>query len=251
MKNLIVDGLSISYRDVGTGPVTLFLHGWGTSSASFESLIHEYDTQNRRVIAVDAPGFGKSELPPVAWSVGDYAAFVRHFLDKLDVTQPEIIVGHSFGGRIAIKGVAEGIFKPRQLVLIASAGMASPGLRQRFFSFLLRGAKPFGALPPFSFIKNSLQKKLRSSDYARAGALKATFLKVVKENLRNDAEKINLPTLLIWGVNDTETPLTEARLLHEAIKNSKLEVIAGEGHFIHQEAPLKVVGVMNAFTSHA
>jgi pimeloyl-ACP methyl ester carboxylesterase len=246
----IVDGVDAHFRDEGAGPVVLLLHGWGDTLATFDELIPELGA--KRFIRLDLPGFGASEPPRGAWDVSRYATFVRHFLDKLDVVEPDILVGHSFGGRIAIKGVASSTIKPKYLVLIASAGVAaSRSARRSAFSILAKIGKILTALPPFSFFKERLRARLYrltgSADYLRAGALKETFLNVVREDLRADAEKIKVPTLLVWGENDTETPLAEARTLEKAIANARLAIISGAGHFVHREMPKDVAESINTF----
>lgn len=252
MKNehCIVDGVDVHFKDGGMGLVVLLLHGWGDTLATFDRLIPELG--DKRFVRLDLPGFGASEPPSSPWDVSRYAEFVRHFLDKLGVAEPDVLVGHSFGGRIAIKGVASGFLKPKKLILIASAGAAARGgARRSIFSILAKMGKFLTALPPLSFFRERLRGNLYrlagSADYLQAGAMKETFLKVVSENLAADAEKINVPTLLVWGEHDAETPLAEARILEKAVANARLDIIPEAGHFVHREKPREVAEKINAF----
>lgn len=253
MKNehCIVDGVDTRFRDSGgAGQSVLLLHGWGDTLATFDALIGELGS--KRFVRLDLPGFGGSELPSEPWDVSRYAAFVRHFLDKLGIAEPDILVGHSFGGRIAIKGVASGLFRPKRLVLVASAGAAARGgARRRVFSLLAKAGKLLTVFPPFSLFKERLRRRLYetagSADYLRAGSMRETFSNVVRENLVADATKIRIPTLLIWGEQDTETPLAEARVLERAISGSRLAIVPGAGHFVQRDRPRETVERIRAF----
>ena len=256
MKNehLIVNGLDVRYAEQGNGKVVLLLHGWGTNLATFDTLLTEWKDQNLRFVSVDLPGFGGSEVPKEAWDVLHYAKFVRALLDKLSIDQPYTLVGHSLGGRIAIKAVAKEILKPEHLVLVASAGSAkSKTARNTIFATVAKTGKVFLSIPPLSFFKNTLRKKLYSVagsvDYLNAGNMKDTFLKIIHENLVSDARAIKTPTLLVWGENDTETPLNEATTLHSAINASRLKVVANAGHFVHEEQPKVVAEKIVQFTN--
>lgn len=242
-EHTIIDDMDVCFYDYGVGPIVLLLHGWGSTSPTFDNLTALLG--EKRFIALDLPGFGGSEMPPSSWDVSQYVKFVRHFLNKIGVTQPDLIIGHSFGGRIAIKGIASGDFNPRRLVLIASAGVAVRNkARQKVFSIVAKTGKFIVSIPPFSLFKQSLVKQLYkltgSTDYLNAGPMKETFLKIIREDLKKDAKKIKVPTLLIWGENDTTTPLVEAYTLGKLINNSQLSIILKVGHFVHQEAPDEV-----------
>lgn len=247
----IVDGVDARFRDSGgAGSVVLLLHGWGDTLATFDALIGELG--EGRFIRLDLPGFGASEQPSSSWNVARYATFVRHFLDKLGVTEPNVLVGHSFGGRVAIKGVASGLIKPQKLVLIASAGAAARGSARRgAFAALAKVGKFLAAFPPLSLFRERLRERLYaaagSTDYLRAGPLRETFLNVVGENLLAKAATMRVPTLLVWGERDMETPLAEARALARAIAGSRLAVILGAGHFVHREKPEETAREIRAF----
>jgi pimeloyl-ACP methyl ester carboxylesterase len=243
---LIVDGHDIEYLDRGTGQTLLFLHGWGADAESFNALIEQF--KDKRCIALSLPGFGRSELPKTDWRVLDYAFFARKFLNKLNV-KPDVIIAHSFGGRIAIKAVSSGILNPGKLVLIASAGMARKSVKARIAGSIAKIFRIFTALPPGSFLREYLRQTIASKDYANAGPMRGTFIKVVNERLENDAKKITTPTLLIWGEKDKETPLSEATELQKSIRGSRLEIIPGAEHFVFQEMPDVVSRKIKKFLS--
>ncbi len=243
-EHLIVQNLDVIYTDRGAGPLLLFLHGWGADGYSFNTLIEQFG--DYRCISPSFPGFGGSERPQTPWGVFEYAEFVRDFLAKLNI-KPDIIVAHSFGGRVAIKGIGAGILNPKKLVLIASAGVAQKLARTHFAGKVARVVKTITAIPPLSFLQERLKRLAGSRDYMNAGAMRETFVKVVNENLEKDAEKITIPTLLAWGEKDAETPLAEAHTLRERIRGSRLEIIPNAGHFVFQEQPSAVAEKIKNF----
>lgn len=248
---LIVKNVAIEYNDEGAGPVIVLLHGWKDTLHTFDALASLLAT-SRRVIRLDLPGFGKSEVPKNIWELKDYAEFLGEFVEKLTI-HPDIVVGHSFGGRIAIKAVASRLIKTKKLVLIASAGVAKRNLaRNWFFVILAKLGKILTFIPPFTFWREELRKKLyqrAGSDYWGAGDLKDTFLTVVREDLSRAAKTIPVRTLLIWGDGDVETPLGDGKRLAGLIKDSEFKIISGKGHFVHQEAPQEVLRAIKEFAS--
>lgn len=108
-----INNLKIHYRSQGQGKPLLILHGWGRGSQSWQkfldlakSKVNKQQSASLQIIIPDLPGFGQSDYPPEDWSVGDYAEFVWQFLEKLNIKN-FYLLGHSFGGRIAIKIAAE------------------------------------------------------------------------------------------------------------------------------------------------
>ncbi|KKW22515.1 MAG: hypothetical protein A2W52_00140 [Candidatus Taylorbacteria bacterium RIFCSPHIGHO2_02_49_25] len=251
MKAAIVNNLAVEYIDEGKGPILFLLHGWGDNLHTFDSLLAKLSA-SFRVVRLDLPGFGGSEAPEESWGVEEYAYFVKSFIEKLGIPS-YIIIGHSFGGRIAIKGVGIGLLKPQKVVLISAAGLAT---NRKVRNQLLRLIAKIGkiALFPFSSdvkerLRLKLYRKVGGEDYIHAGALKETFLRVIGEDLSPAAQKINIPALLIWGEKDTATPLLNGKRLEELIPDSTLEVLEGAGHFVHQEKTDSVAALIQAFIS--
>ncbi len=251
---VIVNKLAVEYADEGNGPVMLFLHGWNTDLHTFDALTAEL-SRDFRIARLDLPGFGGSELPKESWGVGEYSIFVKDFCEKLDIT-PVALLGHSFGGRIAIKAVARGIFTPEKLILLGSAGVARRTVARvittsivafKNFARFIPSSNFFYAKGRFFLRRLGGFYQQRESDYHAAGALKSTFLKVIAEDLSPEAKKISIPTLLIWGEDDTATPLSEGKRLRELIIGSTLKVIAGASHFVHQEKPSQVSTLVREF----
>lgn len=244
----IVDTIAVEYEEQGAGPSVLLLHGWKDNLRTFDPLLAVLGTAFR-IVRLDLPGFGGSESPKTPWRVGEYARFVRHFCDKLGV-RPDIVIGHSFGGRVAIRGYADGVLTPEKLVLMASAGIAKHRtLRNRLPYLVAKVGKAALSVFPYAVrerFRSKLYKKI-GSDYKEAGKLRKTFLMATHEDLSEAARKINAPTLLIWGTTDSATPLLDGKRYAELISGSRLEVIEGAGHFVHQEQPEAVAELIRSF----
>lgn len=246
---IIVQNLVTEYLDEGTGKVVLFLHGWQDNFHTFDSLVSLL-SPTQRIIRLDLPGFGKSEVPKEAWNLDNYIQFVKDFIEKLDI-QVYTLVGHSFGGRIAIKGEATNNLQAQKIILIGSAGIA---INRTFRNLILKLLAKIGGLityiPPLIFWREGLRKRMYSfigSDYLNTGKLKETFLNIISEDLSASAKKITTPTLLIWGESDTVTPLSDGKQLAGQIADSKLKVISGAGHFVHKEKSQEVAKLVHEF----
>jgi len=231
--------------------VVLILHGWGTDAKNFDSLA-AYLAGDFRVLRLDLPGFGGTEAPAGAWRVRDYAEFVARFLEKLNIIELRGVIGHSFGGRIVIKGLAEGILSARQAVLIDSAGITHPKtMRVQVYGLVARIGKRLLALPGISKFAPGLRRRLYrsagSTDYLESGNLRRTFLNVINENLAPAAARITVPTFIVWGADDLDTPPSDGRILANLIPNSSYSLIAGAGHFAHNDAPDRVNPLVKEF----
>jgi len=246
---IIVQNLAVEYHDSGTGKVMLLLHGWGDDLRTFDSLVPLLSSAYR-CVRLDLPGFGQTEARKESWDVDRYAQFVKGFIEKLGL-EVDVLVGHSFGGRIVIKGVATKDIQCSKVVLIGAAGLAS---RKSMRNFILKIAAKIGGVimyvPPLIFWRETLRRKMYASigsDYGNAGMLKNTFLKIISEDLSENAKLIKTPTLLICGADDTHTLLSEGKQLSYLIQGSQLKVLQGAGHFVHREKAEEVAGLIRGF----
>ncbi|MDD5099258.1 MAG: alpha/beta hydrolase, partial [Candidatus Colwellbacteria bacterium] len=262
LMKLIIQNLAIEYEDRKEGSASsagkpassadretiLFLHGWQSDMRTFDGLAASL-ASGRRIVRLDLPGFGKSERPKKPWNLGDYVQFVKDFIQKIEIN-PDILIGHSFGGRIILKGEGEGILKAQKNILIGAAGVSQRNKARNTFLKVL--AKIFGLvfyIPPLIFWREKIRRKLYDaigSGYYNAGTLKESFVKIISEDLSEQAKKIPAPTLLIWGREDSETPLSDGQKLSHLLLQSKLLVFDG-GHFIHQEKSKEVIQVIKEF----
>jgi len=246
---VIVDSLLTQYETHGKGKPVLLLHGWGDSTAGLRSLAVAL-AKKYKVLALDLPGFGGTQTPPAAWGLDDYAYFVTHFLAKIEAKRPLAIVGHSNGGAIAVRGMARGWLTADRLVLLASAGVRGEYKnRVKAIRLIAKAGKALAAPLPKA-VKRRLRRKVYQSvgsDMLVAEHLQDTFKKVVTDDVRADASHLTLPTLLIYGDQDENTPVTFGQQLHKAIQGSKIEIIPGAGHFVHIDQPEKVTKFVKDF----
>jgi pimeloyl-ACP methyl ester carboxylesterase len=232
-KNSIIRGLDIKYyqtADFDKDDAVVFLHGWGSEAMHFQKIL----ARCKSAVAVDLPGFGKSEVPSTVWALDDYVDFVKEFLEKLAIKNP-IIAGHSFGGSIGIK-YCTAKNDAKKLILIGSAGIRRKTLK-KYGLFIV--SKIFGfifSLPGIRVLKGGLRgwlyKLIGAEDYIQAGPLAETFRKIVSEDLRDDMRKIHVPTVLIWGADDKDTPIEDGKLMEQLIRNSQLYIIPDAGHYV-------------------
>jgi pimeloyl-ACP methyl ester carboxylesterase len=246
---VIVQNIATEYSDSGSGRTILMLHGWLDNYKSFDDIALELE-KTYRIVRFDFPGMGQSELPKAAWDVERYASFAGEFISKLSLN-PYAIIGHSFGGRVAIKAISSGIISPEKLILISSAGVAEKNaIRTAIFKLAAVLVKPLLSIPiigsKLNSYKSSFYKRI-GSDYDRNERLKPTFRNVVGEDLTIDAKKIPTRTLIIYGERDATTPISEGKKLNSLIGDSHFEVINNAGHFVHKDQSSRVTALISDF----
>lgn len=251
MKILIKD-IEINYEQMGTGPDVLLLHGWGSSNDVYKAIM-ELMQGSYRLTAPDFPGCGKSGTLPNVWTVDDYAEFVLEFIEKAGLQNP-ILVGHSHGGRTVLKLAGDGKLTPPKIILLDAAGLipkksVKRKIRDAGFSIVKKTLK----LPFINKFSGELLEKARSrygsADYRNAatGELRSTLVNLVNTDLRDILPNIKCPTLLIWGENDTATPLADAKIMEKLIPDAGLCVIKFAGHFAFLEQPRQAHAIIKSF----
>lgn len=246
---VIVDALLTHYEQAGTGKTVLLLPGWGDSIEGQRGL-RTYLEKKYRVIALDLPGFGTSQAPKTAWGLDEFGQFVAQFLKKIGVTQIWAVIGHSNGGAIAIRSVANGWLQPERVVLLAAAGIRGEYKGRNKALRLIAKTGKAATKPLPGAMQNRLKKKFYTSigsDLLVAEHMQETFRKIVTDDVRGDAPKITVPTLLIYGEKDDQTPVKYGEWYHELIPDSTLEVLPGVGHFVHVERPQVVDAAITRF----
>lgn len=122
-KRTEVDGRPALYGEAGEGLPVLFLHGWGLGQHSYKRSLKRLVQLGCRVVAPALPGFGgTAELPRSTCSLEGYAGWVNQFLDALEIDEPVFLMGHSFGGGVAIQFAHDMPKRVRTLVLVNSVG---------------------------------------------------------------------------------------------------------------------------------
>lgn len=229
-EQILVDNLLINYyKFKANGKKTLlFLHGWRSDGMIWKEIADILADEDVAIFALDFPGFGGSPAPKEAFSVKDYADLTAQFIEKLKLKNV-ILVGHSFGGRVAIKLAADNSTLIEKVVLVDSAGIKPNHLNTK--KIMAKIVKPFFKPKFMQGVRKSIYKRIGSDDYLATPELQETFKKIVGEDLSDDLSKIKLPTLIIWGENDTETPAKDAEIMAKEIVDSHKVKLKDAGHF--------------------
>ena len=239
-----IDDYNIEYKITGESTQNLvILQGWGTNLGMYDS-IAAMVSDRYRVIQFDMPGFGASDEPREPWSVDDYVDFLLKFLEALGIRETSLL-GHSYGGRMIIKLAARDELPIRigKIALVDSAGIVPPKSNdQKFrvykYKFLKRLANLRISQALCPELIEEWRSKQGSEDYRNATPMmRACLVIAVNEDLQDCLPKIRQDTLLVWGDQDTATPLSDGKRMEELIPECGLAVIPGTGHYCFLEAP--------------
>ncbi len=237
------------------GPRVVLLHGWGCDSTLMNP-VAENLSRNHRVLALDFPGHGKSGRPPEPWGVPEYAACLKELLEEQRFF-PCAAVAHSFGCRVAACLAAEnpGLFN--KMVFTGAAGLKAPvseesRKRSERYRKEKEMAQKIGRIPGLGRLSGRMMEQLRqkygSADYkALDEEMRATFVKVIGQDLREMYPRIACPVLLIWGEQDQETPLWMGQEMEKLIPDAGLAVFEGGTHFAYLEQIGRFNTVLNTF----
>lgn len=254
-----IQGCRIFYRycegDEAGGPAILLLHGWGCDGSIF-SFIEKGLSGHAAVLTVDFPGHGQSGEPPQPWGVPEYAGQIKELLASLGISKVRI-VAHSFGGRVAIYLASHWPEMVDQLVITGGAGIRKPltdtqKKRQARFKRYNRFLNTLKRMKPLSALVERWQAALRrrygSADYNRLNEnMRRTFSLVVAQDLYPFLKDIQAPALLVWGSEDTETPLWMGQQMEKAIPDAGLVVFEGRTHFAFIEEWQRFVTIVKQF----
>lgn len=240
-KTIDIDGNEVHYRDSGEEnlrPVVI-MHGWGCTLDTVKS-IEDIFRGKMRAINVDLPGHGKSSEPSSVWGVEDYTRLIEKLIKRLNLDRPSLI-GHSFGGRIAI--LLSSRNDVEKVLLVDAAGVKP----KRGFNYYRKvySFKAMKHLVNLIFGKKKgeevldrMRSKKGSADYRNSSPrMRAIMSKCVNEDLKHVMPSIKAPTLLIWGEDDTATPLSDADTMKSLIPDAGLVTFPGCGHYSFLDNP--------------
>lgn len=249
--NVVINGIRVRQEVVGDGAPILMVHGWGASIELLAPLSLRLSQLGYRCHQIDLPGFGGSDEPNEPFTIFGYAAFCLAYLDHLGINKVHYF-GHSLGGRIGlILGSAHGD-RIQSLVLSNSAGIKIKAalqtrLRLRAYKFLRRSLENIGAKSAADGLHESYNRRFGSDDYRTASPiLRQTLINVVNQDLLDHAKRVSVPTILIWGDDDQETPLWMGRKLEAAIPDAALIIYEGAGHFAYLDFSDRTASIMDA-----
>lgn len=230
-----VDGVQCEYElnlAQGDETVVMFLHGWGGGLNSFAGAY-----RSMKDCGISCVNFAFPKKVPSTWGVYEYAACVRDFMLEQGIDRP-IIVGHSFGGRVAIILAAQGLAK--KTVLVDSAGMKPKfSLKRKIriarYHHRVKCGKPLDGFG--------------STDYNNVDVdMRGVFVRIVNTHLERLLPYIKCKTLIFWGKHDSDTPPYMAKRLKRGIHGSTL-VMADGGHYSYIDSQYKFLQNLKNFVT--
>lgn len=216
-------------------PRVLALHGWRRTHADFAEVLAGGPDSPIDAIALDLPGFGATPAPGTAWGSCDYAHAVAPVLDEM--ADQVVVVGHSFGGRVAL---ALGLIAPERISALVLTGVplvtTSSSPRQHPSYRIIRALAKVGVVGPDRL--EAARRRYGSSDYRAAeGVMREVLVKVLGERYEDAVAELRAPVTLVWGEHDTTAPIAGARVAAHLFANSLFIEIAGGHHLTPTESP--------------
>ena len=246
---IIINEKKINYEVEGEGKPVVILHGWLASLETMKPL-QKYLSNKFKVYNVDIIGFGKSELPNEPMNTNDFGDFLKQFLEKLDIKKP-ILIGHSNGGKTIVNYAGRNLGEINKIVLIDSTGIKPKRKLSYYFKvYTFKCVKNIVKILPKKCdrIRQKALNKFGSADYkASPEVLRKTMNIILNEGQEKIMPNIKVPTLLIWGENDTATPLTNAKQMEKLIPNCGTAVLKGTGHYSFLENLQQCCIILNEF----
>jgi pimeloyl-ACP methyl ester carboxylesterase len=213
----------------------LGLHGWRRTHEDFKGVLGPGSSYGAAAsIAVDLPGFGSSPAPAIAWGSEDYARSVAQMLDEggPELTDgPVTVIGHSFGGRVAVHLAAARPDLVRAIVLTGApvARSGGPPRKPPVAYRLVRSLRKARLIP--ESVLETARRRHGSPDYLAAqGVVREILVRTLAEDYSAQLAALRCPVELVWGDDDTETPLSVAQAIVRAVPGTVLDVCTGAGH---------------------
>ena len=237
-----IKDVNINYVQYGNskGKDVVLLHGWG-QNIEMMNPIGERLKNDYHITILDLPGFGKSSEPTYDWTVYDYYEMLKEFLKELKIKNP-ILIGHSFGGRISIIYASKE--KVDKLVLLASPfrkSVKKDTLKIKILKFLKK-------VPLLKDLEDYAKTKIGSTDYRNASpVMRKILVNTVNEDLESCVRNIKVPTVLIWGDNDTAVSVEDARYMESIIPDAGLIVYEGCTHYAYLERLGDTINILKSF----
>ncbi len=251
-KIIEYNGVKMTYNIEGQGSPIILMHGWGCNSSTVAS-IAAIAAEKHLVYNIDFPGFGKSTEPLTTWGVEEYTTIIEHLASVESINSP-ILIGHSFGGRVALLFASRN--QVSKVVLIDAAGVKpkrplSYYYKVYSFKILKRIAPIFLGKKKAEEIINRQRARRGSADYnAASPTMQRILSKVVNEDLCSVMPRIKAPTLLMWGENDTATPISDAKKMSKLIPDAGLVSFTNAGHYCFLDQPAHFATVLRNFINN-
>ena len=238
MITALADGRLLAEKTGATPPAVVALPGWMRSAADFAPVVDGLDA-----VAIHFPGFGTTPEPPTAWGSENYAEEVA---DAIAGFGPVVLVGHSFGGRVAVRLAAKYPQYVKGIVLTGVPLLRLTPAPTPPLSFRLARSLSKKGLLPKSVLEKQRQKR-GSADYLAAqGVMRDILVRVINEDYRDDLARISAPVRMVWGENDTAAPADAGLAASQLVSHSAFRAVAGAGHLLEGDLRPAVRGELLA-----
>lgn len=237
-----IKDVNINFIQYGNkkGKNVILLHGWGQNISMMDPIGKRLE-KDFHITNIDLPGFGNSSEPTYGYTIYDYYEVIDELLTKLKIDNP-ILIGHSFGGRIAIVYAAKK--KVDKLVLLSSPFKRS--LKKN--TLKVKILKTLKKIPVLNELEAFMKTKIGSTDYKNATPMMRTILvNTVNEDLTEYLKQINAPTLLVWGSLDNDVSLEDAKYAESIMKDAGLIIYEGATHYAYLEKINELTKSLNIF----
>ena len=234
------DGRLFGAATGSAAPWVLALHGWRRTHRDFDGVLAGLDA-----VALDLPGFGASPPPPEGWGAAEYAKAVTAVLPAM--AERVVVLGHSFGGRVAVHLAAAEPNRVAALVLTGVPLLRPPGTGTRTKPALaFRIGRALHARRLLSEDRmEQLRQKYGSEDYRLAtGVMRAVHVRAVNETYEEQLRLVRGPVELVWGDNDTAAPLAVAEEAAKLLADARLTVLPGAGHLTPLTEPAALTAAL-------
>ena len=261
-------GAEVNYAEIGEGDPILFVHGLaGCWQNWLENLPHFGRTH--RAIALDLPGFGESPMPSWPIDMPAYGRLIHDFCEKLGIDRVAALVGNSMGGFVSTEAVIERPSRFERLVLVSAAGLSfaeTQGRRIEASVRMFEAAVPFAAGPRRAWLNRALGRQIafgRIFNYPNRvrpellleqmdpGLQSLGFADAIRAiggyDTRHRLPEIEIPTLVVWGLNDHIVPVEAAIGYNRLIADSRLELFERTGHVPQMERPARFNQLLDEF----
>jgi pimeloyl-ACP methyl ester carboxylesterase len=268
LHRMELPGAEVNYVEIGEGEPILFVHGLaGCWRNWLENLPHFARTH--RAIALDLPGFGHSPMPSWEIDMPAYGQLIHDFCEKLGIERAAALVGNSMGGFVSTEAAIERPSRFDRLVLVSAAGISfaevqgrRPEAALRMFEAtvpFLSGAHRFWLTRPRArqlafgnvfrypnlvrpeLLAEQIEPSVKSPGFAAASRAMSGY------DTRHRLPEIEIPTRVVWGLNDRIVPVEAAIGYHRLIAGSRLEILERTGHVPQMERPARFNALLEEF----